>query len=779
MAQAVFNDHPLDSYLQQTGELSEPMPGALPDLLGTEDDGPVDDDEDVPISLDDILGQLPAPLLQLLHAILSSFSPEVAQEREFSERFKYDIISSSSLLSASISPPTSAAPSRSFNLDQEAVNAASLAVEHPPNHAHSSGRIVDRMRPTLGALNELITAGNLWESTIHEAYAHIENEENSLYHASPTTLSAPSSALRVALLSALQTTQSQCDNVRQLLSALTAPAALAQLSEMYAPPSPARPAIALAMETTRPRTLPARQRTPSVPAHDKRSTWSGGGGLSYSALASAGSPSRRVLRHHEKRRSDLSALLEGSKSTSASAPATPDLPEVQEEDTAVERLGQTITVPSDDDPSFGSTALHLRRDRLRSGMNALGFPVSAPGSPPRSPPSTSSLRHSRSLGHSPRSASSVSSSRFTSMHTTRHPLSLSALNHSLTGALAAKRYAAAHLLALRFEEEEDDQYWEDVREVMELLTSALADAAARLSVSLEEAEQHHLIEQNPTPISSRRSSAQIPQKHAQSFAPMPTQFSRFAAHVEAMTSALADARENLEACVSALRAETPTTDTSLYAVAENPAVQAYERLRRELGLALRECERGRERLLDLVAPPAPTPNSESDDEADIPALLHDVSDESDKGHGIAPVSPEAASPVLADAVLVHAPPPTTDAMTEGLEALLADRLPPQGIEQVFEAEPEAMTSFVRERAKLPREERIRQARAKREAAGLGLTLGSVTEAPRKGLGLGGPERWGPSGEVVDELKDVIWKVGERRRRMAEAAAQRPEAASEA
>ena len=31
------------------------------------------------------------------------------------------------------------------------------------------------------------------------------------------------------------------------------------------------------------------------------------------------------------------------------------------------------------------------------------------------------------------------------------------------------------------------------------------------------------------------------------------------------------------------------------------------------------------------------------------------------------------------------------------------------------------------------------------------------------------ERWGPGGDVVDELKDVIWKVGERRRRMAEAA----------
>ena len=28
-------------------------------------------------------------------------------------------------------------------------------------------------------------------------------------------------------------------------------------------------------------------------------------------------------------------------------------------------------------------------------------------------------------------------------------------------------------------------------------------------------------------------------------------------------------------------------------------------------------------------------------------------------------------------------------------------------------------------------------------------------------GGGGIEKWGPGGEVVQELKDVIWKVGER------------------
>jgi hypothetical protein len=516
-----------------------------------------------------------------------------------------------------------------------------------------------------------------------------------------------------------------------------------------------------------------RSRTQSTPqSQDKRSTWGGSEGYSYSALASAGSPTRRVLRRQEKRRSDLSALLEGSRPTSISAPATPDLNGVQEEE---EDGHATMHASSDDEMPFGSAALHLQRGRRVIGMNALGFPSSYPDSPPRSSPPTM-LRHNL-LSHSPLSASIASpsgSSRFTSMQTTKHPLSLSALNHSLNGAIAAKRYAAAHLLALRFEEEEDDQYWGDVREVMSLLASALADSTGRLAAALEDAEQHRLYEQIPTPASSRRSSAQIlgPVKthEQQSFAPMPSEFARFAVHVEAITSALTDARESLEACVTTLRDESAlpssatTRNAALRAVADNPAVQAYERLRRELGLALRECERGRERLLGLVAPAA-GPESDEEDE-DVPALAHDVSDESDKGHP-PPASPEAASPLFgADAVLVHAPPPAATALSEGLEALLAERLPPQGIEQVFEAEPDALTSFVRERSKMPREERIRQAKVRR-ASGLGLSLGEVGRvAP---LALGGRERWGPSGEVVDELKDVIWKVAERRRRMAEEA----------
>lgn len=584
------------------------------------------------------------------------------------------------------------------------------------------------------------------------------------------------------------------------------------MAEMYAPPSPVRPALELLADPGRPVTMPVRerQRVLSAPT-DKRATWSGNGGLSYSALASAGSPSRHALRRREKRRSDLSALLETSRPTSSSAPVTPDLNQLQEED---EDEVQEITIGANHESHFGSSALHLRKMRRISGMEALGFPSPASASGLSSPPPHRSLRHSRSYGHTARASSvansatspaTSSTSRFTSVQTSRHPLSLSSINNALSGAVSAKRYAAAHLLALRFEEEEDEQYWGDVRAIMSLLASSLAEATARLTSSLDKDERTRMNAQIPTPIHSPRVSLSLsdalprrrsgPQStsfgpsspsHSNgtfgsmsgslplSFAPMPNQFGRFAQHVDAVNTALSDARENLESCVAALRDDERSSGSgthehersdSLSQVTSHPAVLAYERLRRELGLALRECERGRERLLDLVSPPPPD-DSDSDGVDDdghrdeVPALASDDSDRADSLlRYAAPRSPAPGSPTLGDAVLVHSgPPPLGDAgvsVSAALEALLV----PSGIEQVFEAEPDALVAMGRERSKVSREERIRLAKLKRE---------SLQRDGKDGKGGGGgKEKWGPGEDVVDELRDVIWKVGERRRKMME------------
>ncbi|KAI0058963.1 hypothetical protein BV25DRAFT_1901849 [Artomyces pyxidatus] len=839
MAQALFDDHPLQAYLKQSGDGIEPMPGAI-------DDSTIDDD--VSLEEDAWTDQyawqwLPLPLAHLLELTRAALSSTHPSEQEFTERFKYDVISSS-LLSSSISAPQSARR-RSFPLPGDAgdhpepdpgthVNKTDNPTALSPHqqetlpalspilfaltlvslfsgyvllsvffgttlyyfHSHGTdaGRTTDTTIPTLNALHELIEAGNLWESAVSEAITTLEHEEANIYPS--TSPVSPPSGLRVALHTSLHTTQSQADNVRHLLAALTSPASLAQLSEMYAPPSPIKPFFALGTaDQPRPHTLAAstaRQRTRSAPSQaDKRMTWNGSNPVSYSDLASAGSPSKQILKKREKRRSDLSALM--SRPPSFSAPTTPNvhtpLAGVKEESDYVGEAGheddsdgEAPLIPDDERSLFGTAALDLQRQRRSSGMDVFR---AAPGSSP--PPSytktlQSSSRFRHTHGHSSTASSlslgsplsSYSSSRFTAMQTHRHPLSLSALHHAVQGAVAAKRYAASHLLALRFTEadtedwgDDNEAYWEDVRAVMALLTSTLADNAARLVEALDQTEHERLRDQNPTPVqmppspkSHSSSPPRLPplgaddaihmRKYAHmrtvsqiaSFAPVPSHLARFAAHVDAMSTALNEAREHLEACVTSLRSGDEVSQ--LEHGAEPPALQAYERLRKELGLALRECERGRERLLDIVAPRPHAP--EDDDEDDVPALGPDAdSDDSDK---LAPVSPDAHSPAL---VLV-----TGTALPDVRDG---EQLPPPGIEQVFEAEPDAVPC-ARERAKLPREERIRLAKLRRESGGIGLGL-TVED------GVGGVERWGPGGDVVQELKDVIWQVGERRRRRAE------------
>ena len=412
---------------------------------------------------------------------------------------------------------------------------------------------------------------------------------------------------------------------------------------------------------------------------------------------------------------------------------------------------------------------------------------------------------------------------------------MSALTHTLQGVFASKRYACSHLLALRFTDEEDEGYWEDVRSVMGLLTSAFLDASAALDDVLQEAEQQKLRDSNPTPFSCsdegrsfeklvplttgekrtrrRRRTEGGSGSGSVSFAPLPSRLSRFMGHVEAVSQALDDARENLEMCVAALRDEGESRSSSggrarkrkrgsraALASGGGPAEQgeeedegeascaleAYERLRRELGLALRECERGRERLLDVMF----TADDEDDslgEEDDLPGLGHDASDDSDKRESPLPFDDDLEQEEQREASGAYAIVASSndagggfggaldddddDATPHLLLAASTQGLPLPGIEQVFEADSGSVGVFKRERSKLTREERIMLVKARRESGGGGGDVirqgieGALPEAKK-----GGIEKWGPGGEVVQELKDVIWKVGERRRKMADAGA---------
>lgn len=465
---------------------------------------------------------------------------------------------------------------------------------------------------------------------------------------------------------------------------------------------------------------------------------------------------------------------------------------------------EETSLNSSESNPFNVAALELQRKRKSGGLEAFR--------------STNSRGTRNTMLVTPTSVAS----KFTSLQH-RHPLSLSALNCAVQGAIAAKRYTCSHLLALRFSDGEDEGYWEDVRSVIGLLVSTLADASSRLLEALDETEQQSLQDQIPTPFvlptsegettfrdqQNENPSYKLPNTDGRvSFAPMPSHISRFAAHVAAITSSLDDARDNLEQCISALKEDssspssfsgsshrsrrlrnTPKAAESGLeetAEAEVPAaLQAYERFRRELGLALRECERGRDRLLEIVSPPIPNDEEEFDD---LPSLGHDLSDDSDKTDPISS-SVDDDSHVTA---LVNAGKASTsmvggeggdaggslidDATSHLLLTATTNHLPMPGIEEVFEADMGTRAVFSRERSKLTREERIKAAKARRESGlGLGIAFGVGDGDDRVEPGkMRGIEKWGPGGEVVQELKDVIWKVSEKRRKMADASQPAPQ-----
>ena len=630
---------------------------------------------------------------------------------------------------------------------------------------------------------------------------------------------------------------------------------------------------------------------PDVPSGtNKRATWNGTYGNLSRSNTSPAEMFRRKL-NGKIRRSEIPLPLV-KQTPSFSAPVTPFLDGLKEVREEVGALGLEIEIPHDyniasgvdrsergergslsvtnsDRDQFGRAALDMKRKHMNGGREAfrrMGYDsIGNPG-----PPS----RHHQNSSLSP-------SSRFTSLQTSRHPLSISALNRALQGALSAKRYTCSHLLALRFEEEEE--YWEDVRSVMTLLTTSFVDAAERLMEALDEAEKRRIKDETPSlPSLSREASASpsdqatsppqgaIPlQSHPplpsiaqpshsrsrsqtqsypqplylsqsltslphhlrshsgstsssvppnvngldfptlakakqpiqsieqmMSYAPTPSHLMRFAAHVDALTCALNGARENLEQCLTALRDTASekhrhpiSSDVSLDDPFVDPQsrgssnttsttviLEAYERVRKELGLAFRECERGRDNLLhhiqQLTAPP---PQDIEDvfsgsDMEELPTLGHDNgTEESTEDRGSMTVGA-----LLQTSILVANIPlgfeDGDESFSRHLESRLEDAHPKFiGIEEVFEADTEDSGGFKRERSKLTREERIALAKARRERKESGVLpadddsaeLPSGTHDRKVSGGIG------PGVEVVQELKDVIWRVGERRRKLAE------------
>ncbi|KAK2464029.1 hypothetical protein APHAL10511_003973 [Amanita phalloides] len=815
MAQAVFDDHPLRHYLRGAGEIDELMPGSSSNLEMEID--PVDEDDVLLDAPSEWQPRLLIGLLDVLYAVFELVQPS-KMPNHFVERFKYDIISSS-LLSPTLQTPhhrpvrTPPIPGRlKLHSRDSSVDAPSappppnLIAPQEPSYITPSLLVVAvaffyltghtllvlifsaavalllhslyvmndsskiDMTPCLTSLNELIAASDAWASIIQDAIANIEVEEHSLLYGVTFPSPSPTSSIRVALHSSLLTTQNQCDNVRQLFSALTSATELSQLSEMYAP-TPSKSGQS-SDANSRPLSLPTSQsqRQLSDSKMNKRSTWNG----SYTTLASQVGPLPPFLRRREKRCSDVSSILQVPPvQKSRSAPVTPanNSPSgsvSHKLDSVREETGEAMGPGAE---SFGVAALAFHRSLKAEAADVFGS---------SSPDPSSSRRRS----WMPLTTSHAS--RMSSIKNGRHLLSLATLHSAIQSALASKRYACAHLLALRFLEDEDEGYWEDIRSVMALLTTTFSDATSRLMQALEEAEPSKPQDRSPTlpdlddgsqylgRNSATATSSPRRMPDLTSFAPIPSPFARFAAHVAAISSSLEEAKEHLDSCVSSLKEDqfnlsspwTRTTNQNMDTTDLHPALQAYDRLRRELGLTLRECERGRERLLEIVKPPADPTTHDSDSE-DMPHLAHDISDESDKPGPRSLSDGEEGDDAASLAALVESK-IEDDGGDDATEHLLlsasAGHLPPAiGIEQVFEADTLFTAGFTRARSKLTREERIKLAKARRANA--------VTSRHRDSWELDGnnegSEKWGPGGEVVQELKDVVWKVGERRRKFAD------------
>ena len=716
-----------------------------------------------------------------------------------------------------------------------------------------------------------------------------------------------STSLRVALSSMLQTTQSQTDNVRQLFSPLTSGKQLSQLSEMYAPSTPLLPKgfsssqhtksssvhsfgnrpLSLSITTPNSRLRHIEIEGKETSKADKRSTWSAGStdrrhsltGMPPMGLASqfqARKAQRRsnlsnVMRPDEDEEPNTSGVGLGFAGLYDTSPLTKSVPpspgqtiELAPDASRTDGLmpTPTITIPIPPTPSPTST-------------NSTQFPSPSPSRSPKSPSNGElSLSHSRSNGSlaagSPSSptpspsrrprtsptSSAGSPSRFTLLQTTRHPLSLSSLQNSIQVAIGSKRYAAAHLLALRFgdsederEAEEDDwedsaskrlnyalggsrrqsrgtnysghsrrtsydsnyvldgfvgddsftsqedeweldtEYWEDIRSVIALLTTALEDAAERLVDAIEESDRERMRDSYLSPLPPLQTSKDSEQPSSMAmtlgdslsrtvipprrttqafFAPVSPPLTKFATHIHAVAAALDEAREQLASCMMHAGGDA-TSSTGSYDL----ALSSYDRLRKEIGVALRECERGRLPLMDVFRLQEDVEDDE--DEEGVPALAHDQSsnedqdsDPQDRAEGLLPVhrnlylpsSDEPDAEPEVDVTRQHL------MMTSNPAHLPAAG----GPEQVFESEG-ADKGFDRPRSTMTREERIAMAKAKRQSLGSAQTTSPTQPSGERSRAISSPigrgeNAWGPGGEVVQELKTVIWRVGERRKKMA-------------
>jgi hypothetical protein len=570
------------------------------------------------------------------------------------------------------------------------------------------------------------------------------------------------------LLSALQTVcdtmHMQTVNIRHLFSPLTAPLELSMLSEMYAPSPSRSQSVLVGHKRDGSAASPSRPLPLHSTSSPKRASWNG--------------PSSRRTTIQPLSSSEAYDSIPTTSTSAAYSPPSPSL------DLFSTEVGEP----------FGSVALSMQRKRRKIMPMAPAVRPSGEPSAPNTESRADALNRLQSH-RSPLTTPSSPSKGVYSERPIRRVRSLSSLRSSLQNAVDSRRYAASHLLALRFEEDAHDPYWEDVVSVINLLTTALQESATTLSKAWNEYLESRRLDQVPTPpriLSSAPSDPHRlgdilsfpvrPSSELASFAPMPTQLSRFAAHMDAMSHALECAGEELRVCLAALQSPPPAMDagdqeggqgTSGSDALRDSVLESYGRLRLGLGAAIRECERGREPLFASLGVESREDDEGSELRGDVPHTPPPGTD-GDRASGSEGLE---NSPTFSRSSVVFTPELETSDNVRHVEVFddigshLRDisnpfHLPPNPPEQVFEAAVEEVVPlFSRQRSKLSREERIQLANERRTTTGSKGVLPSSSKADENtGVKGGYNEAWGPGGEVVQELKSVINLVSEKRRR---------------
>ncbi|KAF8600503.1 hypothetical protein BDV93DRAFT_525381 [Ceratobasidium sp. AG-I] len=328
-------------------------------------------------------------------------------------------------------------------------------------------------------------------------------------------------------------------------------------------------------------------------------------------------------------------------------------------------------------------------------------------------------------------------------------------------------------MALRFTDG-DGEYWEDVRSVMGLLSAGMEDAAARLSAAVEgtkEGEGESVVGSEGLGATASLVGIVSPMSAGFGFAPTIPPRERFAMHVRELVGAAARAKDLAGSLFQSQSKVGAEMDGFVSSPEDMEAAPAFplsieeeearlEAVRRELGTALRQLERARAVLRAQRVRKDGDGGAEAEaEDSDVPALDRSPSSpaSSEKMDEFTPL--DIARRQSIDSTLESAHVRPDDASAYLLLATSARDLPPPGIEQVFEADPEDIGVAVkRPRSTLSRAERIAAARSKRVVS---------SPLPKSGSSTGTGENWGPGGDVVQELKAVISEVGTRRRRAAD------------